>query len=86
MGPQQLFKKVSFVNIKCDCEMLTTDIDIFKLLSNSHGLMKITWLPLEVVMSELCQSGGLQRLSPSQTFSVCTMQGRYGENKKEIRK
>lgn len=37
--------------------MLTTDIHVSKLLSNSQGLMKITWPPVEVVMPALGQSG-----------------------------
>lgn len=37
---------------KCDCEMLTAGLDICKLLSNSHGVTKIIWLLLEVLMCE----------------------------------
>lgn len=41
--------------------MLTAGTDIFKLLSNSHRLTKVIWLPLEVVMPQVCQLGGRQR-------------------------
>lgn len=37
--------------------MLTTDIHVSKLLSNSRGPMKITWPPVEVAMPALGQSG-----------------------------
>lgn len=67
--------------------MLPAGIDITKLLSNSHGLTKTIWLPLEVVMLLNSVNQEVCRDRPqNQIFSIRTMQGCYGENKKEIRK
>lgn len=51
--------------------MLTAGIDIFKLLSNSHGLTKIIWLLLEMVMSELSRSANTSHNTRYSPFTQC---------------
>lgn len=49
--------------------MLTAGIEIFKLLSNRHGLTKIIWLLLEVGMPELLSVGRPAETSHNTRYS-----------------